>query len=116
MTRLILIGVVLAGVALFGVGCAVLFSSRSETAHRWVQEGGAVLVDVRGPDEFAKGHLDGARNIPVGELSSRVGELGAKDTKVIVYCHSGIRATRAASILKDQGFTRVTNLGPMSAW
>jgi phage shock protein E len=115
MTRLILIGLFLGAIALFGAGCAVLFAGRSETAHRWMKEG-AVMVDVRGPDEFAKGHLDGARNIPVGELASRVGELGAKDTKVIVYCHSGIRATRAASILRDQGFTQVTNLGPMSAW
>ena len=116
MTRLILIGVLFGALTLFGVGCAVLFSSRSETAHRWMQEGGALMVDVRSPDEYAKGHIEGAKNIPVGELAARTAELGAKDTKVIVYCHSGIRATRAASILKDQGFTRVTNLGPMSAW
>ena len=115
MTRLVVGLVALLLLVLTGAGCAVLFRARSETAHRWVQDG-ALLLDVRSPGEFESGHLEGARNIPVGELEKRVAELGAKETKIVVYCHSGVRATRAAGILKDQGFTHVTNLGPMAAW
>jgi len=101
--------VVLAG------SCTVLFHSRSETAHAWVKDG-ALLVDVRSPDEFASGHLEGAKNIPVGEIEARSGELGPKDAKYVVYCHSGFRASRAVGILEKQGFTHLFSLGPMGAW
>ncbi len=82
-------------------------------AHRLVAAG-AVLVDVRSPDEFAAGHNDGARNIPVDELSSRLGEL-PRDHPVIVYCHSGHRSHQAAGILGAAGYD-VRDLGAMDAW
>ncbi len=115
MARLIRRLAPLALLFLLGGSCAVLFRSRSETAHQWVHDG-AVLVDVRSPDEFAGGHLDGAKNIPVGEIESRAVELGPKDGKYVVYCHSGFRASRALGILEKQGFTHVFSLGPMAAW
>lgn len=76
---------------------------------------GAVLVDVRTPDEFAAKHIDGAINIPVDELEARKAEL-PKDKDVVVYCRSGARSARAKSLLAGAGFTKVHNLGPMSAW
>lgn len=85
----------------------------SAEAHQLVAQG-AVLVDVRTPEEFSGGHLDGARNVPVGELSARMGEL-PRDKTLVVYCHSGARSARAASMLREAGY-RVRNLGPMSAW
>lgn len=78
---------------------------------------GALLVDVRSPQEFAAGHIEGARNIPIDTLSARLGELGPPaSTTVVVYCQSGGRSTQAARTLRDAGFTSVHNLGPMSAW
>lgn len=77
---------------------------------------GARLVDVRSPGEFASGHLDGAVNIPVQELGSQLGKLGARDRPVVLYCASGARSAIAARMLKSQGFSTVRNLGAMSRW
>ncbi len=78
---------------------------------------GALLLDVRSPQEFAQGHIDGARNIPHDALSAQVASLGdPATTPVVVYCRSGARSARAASTLRAAGFAKVINLGPMSAW
>lgn len=83
-------------------------------AKRLVSEG-ALLVDVRSPSEFSAGHLQGAKNIPVGDLQRRAGEL-SKDRDVIVYCASGMRSASALRTLKSLGFQRVHDLGSMSRW
>lgn len=76
---------------------------------------GALLVDVRTAGEFASGHIDGAKNIPVADLDRRAKEL-AKDKVVIVYCASGMRSASAARTLKSLGFGVVHDLGSMSRW
>ena len=77
---------------------------------------GARLVDVRSAGEFAATHLDGARNIPVGEIGRRARELGDKSKPVIVYCASGTRSAIAKRTLKSAGFSEVYNLGAMHNW
>ncbi len=77
---------------------------------------GARLVDVRSPGEFGSGHLPGAVNIPVGELTARVAEIGAKERPVVVYCRSGARSASAAGLLRRAGFVAVHDLGSMSRW
>ena len=77
---------------------------------------GARLVDVRTPEEFSRDHIEGAVNIPVGELENRLGELGDKQGSVVLYCRSGARSARAKALLESRGFTRVVNLGSMSSW
>jgi phage shock protein E len=72
---------------------------------------GAKVIDVRTEDEFADEHYEGAVNIPVGELMSRIGELGEKDTPLILYCASGARSAMAAKMLKAAGFSDVINAG-----
>lgn len=81
---------------------------------KWVADG-AVLVDVRTDGEFRAGHLDGAVNIPVQTLESRLGEL-EKDRAVVVYCRSGSRSARAKRILEQHGFAKVLDAGAMSSW
>lgn len=68
----------------------------------------ALLVDVREPFEFAADHLDGALNIPLGELRDRLGEL-PRDRGLMVYCAIGERAYAAVRILVQHGF-RACNL------
>jgi rhodanese-related sulfurtransferase len=85
-------------------------------ARRLVAEEGARLLDVRTPVEFASGHLDGARDVPVQELSGRLDEVGPKDVPVVVYCRSGARSPSAAKLLRASGFARVVNLGAMTRW
>jgi len=84
--------------------------------HRALVAKGARLLDVRTPEEFAAGHVEGARNVPVSELEKRLSEAGPKDQPVVVYCQAGGRSAQAAKILRANGFTHVVDLGPMSAW
>lgn len=77
---------------------------------------GAMLLDVRTPAEFGSGHIEGAKNIPVQELDSRLNDVGSKDQTIVVYCRSGARSGRAQSILSANGYEDVHNLGPKSAW
>ena len=78
---------------------------------------GALLLDVRTPEEFTAGHIPGATNIPVGELGSRLGELNEhRSGPVVVYCRSGNRSASARALLETAGFSQVHDLGAMSRW
>lgn len=105
-------------VAVVAVGWAWFFFSRRQRANeaRALVKQGAQLVDVRTREEFAQGHLPGAKNLPVEALAGRTRELGSKDKPVVVYCRSGARSGQAASLLRAAGFKKVVNLGPMSAF
>lgn len=61
-----------------------------------------LILDVRTPEEFAEGHVPGARNIPVAELESRAKELAGVD-HLYVYCRSGGRVRASAGILSHAG-------------
>ncbi len=76
---------------------------------------GALLLDVRSEGEFRSGAIPGAKNIPVQSLGGRLKELD-KARPVVVYCASGMRSANAASMLRKNGFTEVSDLGPASAW
>jgi phage shock protein E len=71
----------------------------------------AQLLDVRTRTEFSGDHLSGARNIPLGELATRMGELGGKDRPLLVYCLSGSRSRSAVRQLEAGGFETVIDLG-----
>lgn len=78
---------------------------------------GALLLDVRTQEEFRAGHIDGAKNISVSDLGSRMGELGKnKDRAIVVYCRSGARSAHAATMIRGAGFMQVHDLGGMSNW
>ena len=85
----------------------------SAVAHQLVEHG-ATLLDVRSDAEFAQGHLDGARHIPVNQLAARIAELPT-DEPVVVYCASGGRSAAAAEILAGHGL-EAHDLGGMSNW
>jgi rhodanese-related sulfurtransferase len=72
----------------------------------------------RTPEEFAAGHLPGARNIPHDQLAGRLDELAlAKSDEVVVHCHSGRRAAVAEQVLRDAGYTSVRDLeGHWQGW
>jgi rhodanese-related sulfurtransferase len=76
--------------------------------------GGAQLVDVRTPEEYAAGHIEGATNIPLSEVEVRLGELD-RERDVVVYCRSGNRSGQASELLCAEGFT-VYDMGPATAW
>jgi len=75
-----------------------------------------LMLDVRTPEEFAEGHIAGARLIPVQELEKRLAEV-PKDRQVYVYCRSGARSARASRMLFRAGFTNIENVtGGIQAW
>ncbi len=78
----------------------------------------AAILDVRDAAEFATGHLPNAKNIPLADLDSRIGELDKlKSKSVVVVCQSGARASSAAAKLAKAGFADVVNLdGGVAAW
>ncbi|WP_426061469.1 rhodanese-like domain-containing protein [Hymenobacter sp. B1770] len=76
-----------------------------------LRRSGAVLVDVRRPDEYALGYIPGSVNIDVtaADFAQRVATLD-KTTPTYVYCRSGARSAKAAAQLSAAGFTDVHNL------
>jgi len=71
--------------------------------------GGADVIDVREQDEFARGHVRSARNVPLGSLPQQQMS-GSSDKPGVVYCGHAERASTAASILERAGRTRVVNV------
>ena len=80
---------------------------------------GVTIVDVRGSEEFATGHLPGAKSIPRGHLESRIeGTAPDRSAELILYCASGSRSAYAARTLKeDLGYERVRSMtGGITLW
>lgn len=116
-TRTLIVALALAAPAAFGA-CSPSASATDRPARvdgaqaRRLVTAGAVLLDVRTPEEFRAGHIAGAINIPVDALAARTSEL-PRDRPVVVYCRSGKRSARAAAMLEGR---EVHDLGPMTAW
>jgi len=83
-----------------------------------VDAGGAFVLDVRTPGEFAQGHVPGAVNLPLQELKARISELEPhKGEDFPVICAVGGRSAAAVEYLRSQGYTDVVNvLGGTKAW
>ncbi len=76
----------------------------------------AQLIDVREPNEFAGGHILGARNIPLTQLKTRLKEV-RPDKPVYLYCQSGSRSGRAAQLLYKKGYKDLNHLqGGFKKW
>ena len=77
-----------------------------------------VVVDVCGPEEFAAGHVAGARNVPLGQFEQRLPEVVKNKTvPLILVCASGMRANRALAAARKLGYENAQVLaGGMKAW
>lgn len=80
-----------------------------------LQESGASIVDVRQPAEYSAGHIKGAVNVPLNNISKITNRIN-KDTDVIVYCLSGARSGSAVRQLKSMGYNKVHDLGSIGRW
>jgi rhodanese-related sulfurtransferase len=83
---------------------------------RQLVAGGAVLLDVRSPQEYATQRLPEAVNIPVDQLEARVDEVRQFARPLVVYCASGMRSNRAAGVLRRANIPDVHDLGSLSRW
>ncbi|MNJ63553.1 Thiosulfate sulfurtransferase PspE precursor [compost metagenome] len=73
------------------------------------------MLDVREPEEWAEGHIEGAKHIPLGQVLERLRELNA-DEELIVICRSGNRSGLACELLEEKGFNVVNMTGGLLAW
>lgn len=74
-----------------------------------------ILIDVRTPQEFAEGHIAGAVNIPVDQISTRLDEIPT-NMDVVVYCRSGNRSATAARTLVENNYSSIYDLGGIISW
>ncbi|MGZ8256282.1 MAG: rhodanese-like domain-containing protein, partial [Gallionella sp.] len=83
-----------------------------------MQQQGALLLDVREPNEYAEIHAPNVTLIPLGELSTRLNEIAPfKDKPIAVMCRSGKRSAKAVALLEAAGYSQVSNVsGGMNAW
>ena len=84
-----------------------------QLAERLQQEPALTVIDVRTPGEFARGHLRGARNIPLNVLQERKDEIPSQG-EVVIHCQSGYRSSIAASLVARPGLTELQ--GGYLAW
>ena len=82
------------------------------------QSRGAIIIDVRTPNEYAQGAIDGSINYPLQTISSKIKKIKSINKPVITCCASGMRSGNAANILKNKnievinggGWTRLSTM------
>ena len=71
----------------------------------------AILLDVRSPQEYREGHLEGSINLPLYDIEKKAQNvLKQKDATIIVYCQTGGRSRKAIEILEEEGYTMLYNI------
>lgn len=72
---------------------------------------GAVLLDVRTQQEYGQKHIEGSINIPLQTIEAIQFKVENRSVPLYVYCHSGGRSARAVKVLRQMGYSDVTDLG-----
>ena len=77
---------------------------------------GAILLDVRTPQEYREGHIPDSKNVPLQAIDKVADLAENKDTVLYVYCHSGARSRQATAMLQYMGYANVNNIGGITAY
>ena len=77
---------------------------------------GAVLLDVRMPQEYREGRIPGSQNVPLQTIDNVASVVENKDVPLYVYCYSGGRSRQAVQRLGQMGYCNVTNIGGIAAY
>ncbi|MDM0043723.1 rhodanese-like domain-containing protein [Variovorax dokdonensis] len=90
----------------------------AEGAVQLINRQRAVVVDIREPEEFATGHVTGARNVPLNQLEAKLaGTVKNKSLPLLIVCASGARANRAVATARKLGYEQAQALaGGLKAW
>src|SRR5260370_16362584 len=78
------------------------------------QTAGTLLLDVREDDEWATGHADGARHVPLGQIGASEQDL-PRDREILLICRSGRRSAQAAQLLLESGHSAINVAGGLRA-
>ena len=82
----------------------------------YCQTPGAVLLDVRTPEEYRQGHIPGSRNCSLQAIGAMPGMIESRETPLFVYCQSGARSSQAVSLLRQMGYTNARNIGGIAGY
>lgn len=83
---------------------------RKDEINQYIRQG-AILIDVRSPQEYREGHLDGAISIPDYQIKRTLNrQVTNKNQLIVVYCSTGHRSQEAQRILENMGYTNVYNI------
>ncbi len=93
-----------------------LFSKAPEKSiQEYIEEAkkreGSIILDVRTPEEYADGHVEGSINLPLHEMKKIGTVIPDQSAPVYVYCLSGARSRRSAALMSHMGYTDVTDMG-----
>lgn len=90
----------------------------AESAVQLINRQRAVVVDIRAPEEFAAGHVGGARNVPLEQLEAKLpGTVKNKSLPLLIVCASGARAQRAVATARKLGYEQAQALaGGLKSW
>ena len=77
---------------------------------------GAVLLDVRTPQEYREGHIPGSKNVPLQTIDKISSVADNKNIPLFVYCYSGARSRQAVSYLQHMGYSNANNIGGITAY
>jgi len=113
LKKLVCLFIVLLSVGLLS-GCSKVSDEELAKAHKAV-ENGAIIVDVRTPQEFQVKHIKGAINLPVEEIMKGHLKKLPKDKEIVVYCRTGSRSSASAKVLKEQGWS-VYDVATQADW
>ena len=92
------------------------FQEVARKARTEMAAGYAVIIDVRTIEEWKVGHISGAIHHELSRIEEGDFPRIEKDRKIYVYCSAGGRASRGAQIMRDNGWTDVTNMGGLGDW
>jgi len=113
LKKLVCIFIILLSVGLFSA-CSKVSDEELAKAHKAVANG-AVIVDVRTPEEFKAKHVEGAINLPIEEIMKGHLQKLPKDKEIVVYCRTGSRSSASAKVLKEEGWS-VYDVATQSDW
>lgn len=77
---------------------------------------GAIILDVRTPEEFYEGHIEGAQSFPLAGIMSALTRIPDREAPLFVYCLSGARSSQACRALNQMGYANVTDMGGIARW
>ena len=77
---------------------------------------GAILLDVRIPQEYQEGHIPESKNVPLQQLNNIVSVVKNTEIPLFVYCYSGARSRQATGMLQRMGYSKVNNIGGIAAY
>lgn len=97
-----------------GIFSAIFGGNKTSEKVAEMLKNGALIIDVRTPDEYKSGHIKQSVNIPLNQIPNKVNELKRKNKPIITCCRSGARSGMAADMLRKAGI-EVENGGPWNS-